>query len=236
MDALPRGGASTGGWLSCGGGVQVQKSYGNPGCGRSGRGRRGRRAAALWRLCRWRRLPRGAAAVTGRAWRPGEYDTLTGFASILSGTPAMAAERADRSLPDAAAEHASRARRRNAVHKPHRSRRPYLFKSLIYCAICQRRMQGQHSHGIAHYRCRFPQEYALANKIQHPRNVIMREEALILPLDRWLSQAFSPTRREHTIAVPRRTRRHRLARPDPRDRRQHHHAIRRQDRTLPSRP
>jgi site-specific DNA recombinase len=95
----------------------------------------------------------------------------------------------------------SRARRRNAVHKPHRSRHPYLFKSLIYCAICQRRMQGQHSHGIAYYRCRFPQEYALANKIQHPRKVIMREEALILPLDQWLDQAFSPTRREHTLAV-----------------------------------
>jgi site-specific DNA recombinase len=31
--------------------------------------------------------------------------------------------------------------------------------------------------------------------------VIMREEALILPLDQWLDQAFSPTRREHTLAV-----------------------------------
>ena len=48
-------------------------------------------------------------------------------------------------------------------------------------------MQGQHSHGTAYYRCRFPEEYAQANKVDHPRNVIMREEILIKPLDTWLT-------------------------------------------------
>jgi hypothetical protein len=62
-------------------------------------------------------------------------------------------------------------------------------------------MQGQHSHGVAYYRCRFPQEYALANKINHPRNVIMREEGLIDPLDQWLTQAFAPPRQASTIAA-----------------------------------
>jgi hypothetical protein len=61
-------------------------------------------------------------------------------------------------------------------------------------------MQGQHSHETAYYRCRFPQEYALANRVDHPRNVIMREETLILPLDTWLTQAFGPLQRRHTIA------------------------------------
>ena len=61
-------------------------------------------------------------------------------------------------------------------------------------------MQGQHSHGVAYYRCRYPLEYALANQIDHPRNVIMREEALIQPLDTWLVQEFKPTQRRHTIA------------------------------------
>jgi hypothetical protein len=61
-------------------------------------------------------------------------------------------------------------------------------------------MQGQHSHGDAYYRCRFPQEYALANRLEHPRNVYLREKALIDPLDRWLLQAFSPAQRDHTIA------------------------------------
>ncbi|GAB3864716.1 hypothetical protein GCM10029963_75610 [Micromonospora andamanensis] len=36
-----------------------------------------------------------------------------------------------------------------ATHKPHRTRHPYVLKSLIYCSVCQRRMQGQHSHGVA---------------------------------------------------------------------------------------
>jgi hypothetical protein len=61
-------------------------------------------------------------------------------------------------------------------------------------------MQGQHSHGVGYYRCRFPQEYALANSLEHPRNVYLREEALIDPLDRWLLQALSPAHRDHTIA------------------------------------
>lgn len=93
----------------------------------------------------------------------------------------------------------SRARSR-IVHKPHRTRHAYIFKSLIYCAICQRRMQGQRSHGDAYYRCRFPQEYALANKLENPRNVYLREAALIDPLDRWLLRTFSPAHRNHTIA------------------------------------
>jgi hypothetical protein len=44
-------------------------------------------------------------------------------------------------------------------------------------------MQGLHAHEVAYYRCRFPQEYALTNKITHPRNVILREDTLIQPLD-----------------------------------------------------
>ncbi|MGK5741560.1 hypothetical protein [Micromonospora sp. URMC 103] len=29
---------------------------------------------------------------------------------------------------------------------------------MIYCAACQRRMQGQYNHGAPYYCCRFPQE------------------------------------------------------------------------------
>jgi len=61
-------------------------------------------------------------------------------------------------------------------------------------------MQGQHSHGVAHHRCRFPQEYALANKIDHRRNVIMREDVLGTPLDTWLMQQFEPPQRRRTFA------------------------------------
>jgi hypothetical protein len=61
-------------------------------------------------------------------------------------------------------------------------------------------MQGQHSHGVAYYRCSYPEEYALANNIDLPRNVIMREETLIRPVDTWLFQEFSPLQRRQTIA------------------------------------
>jgi site-specific DNA recombinase len=93
-----------------------------------------------------------------------------------------------------------RARTATAPKRAHRSRHPYIFKSLVFCGICERKMQGQHSHGVAYYRCRYPQEYALANHIEHPRNVIMREEILIPPLDTWLVQELSPSQRHHTIA------------------------------------
>jgi hypothetical protein len=73
-------------------------------------------------------------------------------------------------------------------------------KTLVFCGIRQRMMQGQHSHGVAYYRCSYPEEYALANNIDLPRNVIMREETLIRPVDTWLFQEFSPLQRRQTIA------------------------------------
>jgi hypothetical protein len=32
-------------------------------------------------------------------------------------------------------------------HKKHRSRHPHVLKGPVYCAVCQRRMQGQRSNG-----------------------------------------------------------------------------------------
>jgi DNA invertase Pin-like site-specific DNA recombinase len=86
-----------------------------------------------------------------------------------------------------------------AAHKPHRTRHPYLLKSLLYCSICTRRMQAQHSHDVAYYRCRYPSEYALANRIDHPKNVFMREDQAIGPIDRWIASAFDPAHRDQTI-------------------------------------
>jgi site-specific DNA recombinase len=84
-------------------------------------------------------------------------------------------------------------------HTRHRSRHPYVLKGLVYCAICQRRMQGQQSNGEAYYRCRYAQEYAVANKIDHPRNVYLREQDLVTPLDQALAAAFTPDGMEDTI-------------------------------------
>jgi site-specific DNA recombinase len=94
-----------------------------------------------------------------------------------------------------------RARVKDTPHKPHPTRHPYVFKSLLYCGTCNRKMQGQHSHDVAYYRCRYPQEYALANRVDHPKNVIMREDTLITPLDTWIARELAPQRRDHTIAT-----------------------------------
>jgi len=64
-----------------------------------------------------------------------------------------------------------------AQHKPHRTPRAYAFGGAVFCGVCQRRMQGQWVNQAPYYRCRFPAEYALANKISHPRNVYLREDA-----------------------------------------------------------
>jgi hypothetical protein len=88
-----------------------------------------------------------------------------------------------------------------ARHKPHRARRPYVLRACLHCGICHRRMEGSWNNDEAYYRCRFPEEYALVNRIQHPRNVYLREAALLRPLDAWLSTYFAPHRRAETIAA-----------------------------------
>jgi hypothetical protein len=76
---------------------------------------------------------------------------------------------------------------------------PYVFKSLLYCAMCGRRMQGLYAHDTIYYRCKYPAEYALANRVDHPKNVIMREDALVGPIDSWLAKSFSKPQRDQTI-------------------------------------
>jgi hypothetical protein len=76
-----------------------------------------------------------------------------------------------------------------------RVRRTYLIRGLLLCGACGRKMQGQFSHGQPYYRCRYPNEYALANHVEHPRNVYLPEQAVTPALDEWLLRAFSP----HTL-------------------------------------
>ncbi|MFD1086356.1 recombinase family protein, partial [Micromonospora andamanensis] len=94
-----------------------------------------------------------------------------------------------------------RGRGTGGQHVRQRTRNPYVFRGLIYCAACDRRTQGQYNHGDAYYRCRFPQAYALANQVPHPSNVYLREDALTGPLDTWLASAFTPHRIEQTITA-----------------------------------
>jgi site-specific DNA recombinase len=84
-------------------------------------------------------------------------------------------------------------------HKPHATPRSYAFGGAVFCGVCQRRMQGQWINRAPYYRCRFPAEYALANKVSHPRNVYLREDAFAARVTHWLTGLFAPGRLEQTI-------------------------------------
>ena len=81
----------------------------------------------------------------------------------------------------------------------HRVSHPYVLRGLLHCGCCTRRMQGQWNRDQAYYRCRYPQEYALANTVEHPRNVYLAERDILPALDNWLAQAFTPNHVAATI-------------------------------------
>jgi hypothetical protein len=107
----------------------------------------------------------------------------------------------DQETFDAAQELLSARRRNPSREKPRRSHNLYVFKGLVYCSLCGRKMQGQRSNGEAYYRCRYAYEYALANQVDHPRNIYLREHDLTDPLDAALAAAFSPDRVAESITA-----------------------------------
>ncbi len=100
----------------------------------------------------------------------------------------------------ACSQHLGAGTNRPATRKPRSTPRPYVLRGLLFCGLCGRKMQGQLNHGRPHYRCRYPSEYALANKVDHPRTVYLREDVVLPPLDRWLAGVFDPDRIDATCA------------------------------------
>jgi site-specific DNA recombinase len=86
-----------------------------------------------------------------------------------------------------------------AEHKPHRAQHPYALRGCLWCGICGRRMQSHWVNRAPYYRCRFPAEYALADHVEHPLNVNLREDLVIGHVDRWLALEFAPHRLTQTI-------------------------------------
>jgi site-specific DNA recombinase len=84
-------------------------------------------------------------------------------------------------------------------HKPHRSQHPYALRGCVWCGLCDRRMQGHWANQATYYRCRFPADYALANRVEHPLSVAFREDAIIGRIDRWLAKELAPRRIGETI-------------------------------------
>jgi site-specific DNA recombinase len=88
---------------------------------------------------------------------------------------------------------------KHAGHKPHRRQHSYELRGCIWCGLCGRRMQSHWVNGAPYYRCRFAAEYALANRVDHPLNVNLREDAVVGHVDQWLAREFAPHRLTQTI-------------------------------------
>jgi hypothetical protein len=56
---------------------------------------------------------------------------------------------------------------------------PYALRGCVWCGVCERRMQSHWVNDAPYYRCRFPAEYALATKIEHPLNSSFGEAQII---------------------------------------------------------
>jgi hypothetical protein len=70
--------------------------------------------------------------------------------------------------------------------------RPYVLRGLLYCGVCDRRMQGSWNNHAPYYRCIFLDQYAAKNKIDHPRAVYLREDQILPGLDCWPARKFGP--------------------------------------------
>ena len=84
-------------------------------------------------------------------------------------------------------------------HKPHNRPRAYALRGVLHCGLCGRKMGGKWNNDQAYYLCRFPAEYALANRISHPKNVYHREADLIGQVEDWLTELFDPSGIDDTV-------------------------------------
>lgn len=91
--------------------------------------------------------------------------------------------------------------KRAVVREPRSGGHTYVLRSLCHCGLCDRRMQGNWANDAPYYRCKYPQEYALANKLDHPKSVQVREDEILEALDEWLASVFSPQRLDNTITL-----------------------------------
>jgi hypothetical protein len=55
-------------------------------------------------------------------------------------------------------------------------------------------MQSHWANSAPYDRRRSPAEYALANRVEHPLNVCLREDAILADVDGWLAREFAPHR------------------------------------------
>lgn len=85
-------------------------------------------------------------------------------------------------------------------HKQHSRPRAYALRGVMLCGLCGRKMSGKWNNDQAYYLCRYPAEYALANRVNHPKNVYIKEADVIGHVDDWLAELFAPEAVNETVA------------------------------------
>ncbi len=80
-----------------------------------------------------------------------------------------------------------------------RTTQRYLLRGAFVHSSCDRKMESHRAHDEAYYHCRFPEQYTLANRIEHSCNVCLRERDILGPLDHRLAKIFAPHRIDDTI-------------------------------------
>lgn len=74
----------------------------------------------------------------------------------------------------------------DAGKAPRHTGRPYLFRGLITCGLCDRKMVGNPNHGRLYYRCTASRDFVRQHQISHPPALYLREDAIIRPVDEFL--------------------------------------------------
>lgn len=90
--------------------------------------------------------------------------------------------------------------RPDLVHAP-RTGRVYPLSGLIECVLCGRLMVASCNHDRSYFRCWFPTRYAAAARPGHPTSLYLREDKVIEPVDRWLTQIFTPANLTTTLSA-----------------------------------
>jgi site-specific DNA recombinase len=90
------------------------------------------------------------------------------------------------------------ARKRTASRTPTKARR-YLLSGIIWCGLCERRMQGQWNHDRPYYRCKA--SGGQVAEVDHPRSVYVKEESITSGLDSWIATLFDDEHLEDTCEV-----------------------------------
>lgn len=79
----------------------------------------------------------------------------------------------------------------DAGRAPRHTGHPYLFRGLIKCGLCDRKMVGNPNHGRLYYRCAASRDYVRQHQISHPPALYLREDQITDPIDRFLREELT---------------------------------------------